>query len=213
MALHGGHARAGSAGPGHRPVEMLAAKHKIRIKDLVRQLMPCSPLTGDLGMADLAVLDRWADPRALLAAGLTRLTRVIGTASTVIKAPIGPSSGGRPRPRRCSCTTDTRGRVHRPGRRGPDRGSPAAGHRGRAGRPRGRTRKRLTIHRSGRVGEVPAGCCGGRRVGVRPVKDLNADRVVNRPGRPIEATRAVRDREHRPRIAKIHGTIKITTKS
>jgi hypothetical protein len=48
---------------------MLAAKNKLRIKDLVRQLMPCSPLTGELGMADLAVLDRWADPRALLAAG------------------------------------------------------------------------------------------------------------------------------------------------
>ena len=60
---------------------MLAAKHKIRIKDLVRQLMPCSPLTGELGVADLAVLERWADPRALLAAGPARLTKVIGTAS------------------------------------------------------------------------------------------------------------------------------------
>jgi transposase len=60
---------------------MLAAKHKTRIKDLTRQLMPCSPLTGELGMADLAVLERWADPRALLAAGPTRLTRVISTAS------------------------------------------------------------------------------------------------------------------------------------
>ena len=41
---------------------MLAAQHKTRIKDLVRQLMPCSPLTGDLGLADMAVLERWADP-------------------------------------------------------------------------------------------------------------------------------------------------------
>jgi transposase len=40
-----------------------AAEHKVRIKDLVRQLMPMSPLTGDLGAADLAVLARWADPR------------------------------------------------------------------------------------------------------------------------------------------------------
>ena len=46
-----------------------AARHKTRIKDLVRQLMPMTPLTGDLGKADLAVLERYADPRALLAAG------------------------------------------------------------------------------------------------------------------------------------------------
>jgi transposase len=44
---------------------VLAAQHKVRIKDLTRQLLPCSPLTGDLGVADLAVLERWADPRAL----------------------------------------------------------------------------------------------------------------------------------------------------
>ena len=46
-----------------------ASEHKVRIKDLVRQLMPMTPLTGDLGKADLAVLERYADPRALLAAG------------------------------------------------------------------------------------------------------------------------------------------------
>jgi transposase len=34
------------------------AEHKRRIKDLVRQLLPTSPLTGELGMADLAVLGR-----------------------------------------------------------------------------------------------------------------------------------------------------------
>ena len=34
------------------------ATHKRRLKDLVRQLLPCSPLAGDLGAADLAVLDR-----------------------------------------------------------------------------------------------------------------------------------------------------------
>ena len=49
-----------------------ASKHKVRIKDLVRQLMPMTPLTGDLGKADLAVLERYADPRALLAAGAGR---------------------------------------------------------------------------------------------------------------------------------------------
>lgn len=59
----------------------LGAQHKVRIKDLVRQLMPCSPLTGDLGVADLTVLARWADPRALLKAGPARLRQVIARAS------------------------------------------------------------------------------------------------------------------------------------
>jgi transposase len=58
-----------------------ASEHKVRIKDLVRQLMPMTPLTGDLGKADLAVLERYADPRALLAAGMAELTRMIATAS------------------------------------------------------------------------------------------------------------------------------------
>ena len=60
---------------------MLAARHKTRIKDLTRQLLPCSPLTGELGVADLAVLERWADPRALLAVGPARLTALIVKAS------------------------------------------------------------------------------------------------------------------------------------
>jgi transposase len=58
-----------------------AATHKIRIKDLVRQLLPMTPLTGDLGKADLAVLERWADSNALLKAGKARLTAVIAKAS------------------------------------------------------------------------------------------------------------------------------------
>src|SRR5450755_1961710 len=58
-----------------------ASEHKVRIKDLVRQLMPMTPLTGDLGKADLAVLERYADPRALLAAGTADLTRLITSAS------------------------------------------------------------------------------------------------------------------------------------
>jgi transposase len=60
---------------------MQAAEHKVRLKDLVRQLMPLTPLTGDLGRADLAVLERWADPQALLRLGQTRLTTVIAKAS------------------------------------------------------------------------------------------------------------------------------------
>jgi hypothetical protein len=53
------------------------AQHKVRIKDLVRQLMPATPLTGELGLADLAVLERFADPRALLAVGVDQLTALI----------------------------------------------------------------------------------------------------------------------------------------
>jgi transposase len=58
-----------------------AATHKRRLKDLVRQLLPASPLAGELGQADLAVLERWADPHALVAAGRVRLARVIAQAS------------------------------------------------------------------------------------------------------------------------------------
>ncbi len=59
-----------------------AADHKRRIKTLVRQLLPTSPLTGDLGRADLAVLERTgADPHALLRCGQARLGRLIRTAS------------------------------------------------------------------------------------------------------------------------------------
>jgi transposase len=57
------------------------ALHQRRIKDLVRQLMPATPLTGELTKTDLAVLGRWPDPRALLAAGPARLLMVITKAS------------------------------------------------------------------------------------------------------------------------------------
>jgi len=58
-----------------------ASRHKVRVKDLVRQLLPMTPLAGDLGVADLAVLERWADPNALVAAGPKRVTAVIVKAS------------------------------------------------------------------------------------------------------------------------------------
>jgi len=57
------------------------AEHKVRIRDLVRQLLPMSPLTADLGTADLAVLERFADPNALIRLGVTRLTALIAKAS------------------------------------------------------------------------------------------------------------------------------------
>jgi transposase len=57
------------------------AEHKVRIKDLVRQLMPMSPLRGDLGVADLAVLERFADPNALVKLGEEPLAALIAQAS------------------------------------------------------------------------------------------------------------------------------------
>ena len=81
-----------------------AARHKTRIKDLVRQLMPMTPLTGDVGKADLQVLDRYADPRALLAAGPAQLTALISAASRGHQGRRGPRNGPPPRRRRSSCT-------------------------------------------------------------------------------------------------------------
>lgn len=57
------------------------ADHKRRIKDLIRQVMPMSPLTGALGKSDLAVLERYADPNALVRLGAKRLSKVISKAS------------------------------------------------------------------------------------------------------------------------------------
>ena len=58
-----------------------APSTRCRIKDLVRQLLPVTPLTGELGVADLAVLERYADPHALIRLGMTRLTALITKAS------------------------------------------------------------------------------------------------------------------------------------
>ena len=58
-----------------------ASIHKIRLRDIVRQLVSMAPLHADLGVADLAVLERFADPSALLNAGRTRLTKLIAGAS------------------------------------------------------------------------------------------------------------------------------------
>jgi transposase len=60
----------------------LCAVHKTRLKDLVRQLLPLSPLDGDLTNADLAVLlETGADPQHLVRLGQARLTRLISQAS------------------------------------------------------------------------------------------------------------------------------------
>ena len=57
------------------------AERKTRIKALVRQLMPMSPLTGKITRADLAVLERWADPNLLVKVGAKRLAALIARSS------------------------------------------------------------------------------------------------------------------------------------
>ena len=57
------------------------ADRKTRIKALVRQLMPMSPMAGKVTNADLVVLERWADPNLLVKTGQKRLTAVIAKAS------------------------------------------------------------------------------------------------------------------------------------
>ena len=64
----------------HRLTRQVAL-HKTRIKALVRQVMPMSPLPGKITHADLAVLERWADPNMLVRAGRKRIAAVIVKAS------------------------------------------------------------------------------------------------------------------------------------
>jgi transposase len=60
-----------------------ATRHKVRLRELARQTMPMldEAITGELTAADVAVLERFGDPRALLRIGLVRLTALIRKAS------------------------------------------------------------------------------------------------------------------------------------
>jgi transposase len=60
----------------------LIGKYKQRIKDLVRQTLPMSPLDNALNQTDLQILAHTgADPRVLLAMGPGRLSRLVAKAS------------------------------------------------------------------------------------------------------------------------------------
>lgn len=60
----------------------LATEHKVRIKDLVRQLLPMTPLRGEFGKADAAVLEvTGGDPHQVLDLGPDGLTTLILDAS------------------------------------------------------------------------------------------------------------------------------------
>jgi Transposase len=134
-------------------------RRKTRIRTLAQQLVPMigGALSEGLSHTDLAVLECYADPRALLAAGPARLTRLITTTSRgQLDARQGPGAtyrrcrGGRPVGGR------QRRRPGRPGRRGRQRGPPGPRRRGRASPPRARPGRCLRPGRPGRAGRQPA---------------------------------------------------------
>ena len=115
------------------------AIHKVRIKDLVRQLMPMSPLSAELGVADLAVLERWADPNALVELGEKRLVALIAKASHGHQGTARARQWLEAARAALELYHAAPGRgLLRPGGRGGHRGRAAARRRARAGRPRRR---------------------------------------------------------------------------
>ena len=133
-----------------------AAEHKRRIKDLARQLLPMTPLTGDLGAADLAVLERYADPRALTRLGQARLAALITTASHGHQGAHAPASGWTPPRARWSFTPATPPSTSRPGRRSRHRDPAAARRPGRTRRPRRPARNLLpAVDQAGLARSLP----------------------------------------------------------
>ena len=136
----------------HRLTRQVAL-HKTRIKALVRQVMPMSPLPGKITQADLAVLERWADPNMLVRAGRKRIAAVIVKAS---------NNHSRHRTRRRMAGRGERcdrglrrppsGRVRRSRGRDRDRGPAAARCRTRTRSAHQRTRERVREGRPPRSG-------------------------------------------------------------
>jgi len=61
----------------------MVTDHKTRVRELARQVMPtvAQVFTNKMGKADLAVLEQYGDPRAILALGQDKLTELIKAAS------------------------------------------------------------------------------------------------------------------------------------
>lgn len=88
-----------------------ANSHKVRLRELARQAMPMIDLAirGELGVSDVAVLERYGDPRQLLRAGRTRLVALIHKTSRGHHGEErGPMPGGGWRRWRSSSTGTTR---------------------------------------------------------------------------------------------------------
>jgi hypothetical protein len=101
-----------------------AATHKRRLKDLVHQLLPASPLTGELGQADLAVLERWADPMPWWPRAMPGCSGCWLAHRPVSRALSGPPTGWPPPTPRSSCPATT---PPSPGRTWLPRSTPRSG--------------------------------------------------------------------------------------
>jgi hypothetical protein len=177
------------------------ACHKRRLKDLVRQLPPTSPLVGELGMADLAVLERTGgDPHALLRAGPARLARLIGKASGGHHGAERATSGLPPPASPSNCTPTT---PQWPSPIWPPRSKPSSAC---SGPPRPSWPATPSSGSTATAGSThwgwPAHCPAWPRSAARPgrhhgrgppVRHRQQIPIVHRPG----PTR-VRDRQHRP---------------
>jgi transposase len=114
-----------------RAVQRLTAeigRRKTRISALTQALVPtiATALSDDgLSQTDLAVLERYADPRALLAAGPARLTRlVVKDQPRAAGRRQGRGAAGGRRPSGRAVGRRWRHRDRRPDRRGHHRGAP-----------------------------------------------------------------------------------------
>ena len=163
------------------------ALHQRRIKDLVRQLMPDTPLSGELTKTDLAVLGRWPDPRALLAARPARLLALI------TKTSRGQQGAARAEQWRAAAAAAVALYGEHPALAWTDLAAEVATEvrllaavRAELAGARRRTRRGLPVHRPSKAGHQPARAGRGRR------SHRHRD---HRPGRQVP---------HRPAVPQLH---------
>ena len=139
----------------------LATAQKTRIRELARQVMPMldEAVTGVLGRADIAVLERYGDPRPMLRAGPARVTALMESQPRPSRSRPsrgvagGGSQGGRALWRRPG------GRVRGPRRGAGQRSAAVAGQRNRAACARPSTRPRIKLS----ILQVWLAACPGSR--------------------------------------------------
>jgi hypothetical protein len=112
--------RAGPAGPACERLMRASSEHKVRIKDLVRQLLPMTPLTRDLCKADLTMPEHYADPRVLVVVTPPAATRHGATTASL-------PTGGSTMRSHCGCMIITANTSGKPGKLRPQPASPGGG--------------------------------------------------------------------------------------
>src|SRR5687768_1687782 len=87
-----------------------ANSHKVRLRELARQAMPMVDLAvrGELGVSDVAVLERYGDPLGTAASRGRAWWPLLPRRRVASTARNGPTRGGRWPPRRWSSTARTR---------------------------------------------------------------------------------------------------------